>query len=380
MASRRTPIALGVLAAAALTGGAAYAVTATAHSSHLTPSAARTVSDVSRDSARTVYLEADLNGRNEQTSGMSPMGSPMATATEVLRIRGNQVAYWLSWHNLGTPTVAHVRQGTSGHTGSVAMTELSAPLPGSVTAVAGIVTVSDGRVLSRMVGDPGAFYVNMGTATFPGGAVRGQFHTVGPVDLDRILHVGPFAAVGSGDQEVSTGAGTGNQNVRTTAFLGLGANTISYAISWSGVNSPTSASLNRGGVGANGAAIATLFTAHGGLPASVTAVGGTVSGVSANTITAIRANPPLFHTNLFTRGLPGGAARGQLFTVAPMAPTTAPTMPTSTPPVTMTQPTTMPTRPTTTMPTKPMPTTTMPMMPTTGTTTPGINTPAPPHW
>jgi hypothetical protein len=374
MALRRTPIALGVLAAAVLTGGAAYAVAATAHPTHLTASAARTLSDVSQGSARTVYLQADLNGRNEQlTSGMAAAGAPQATATEILRIRGNQVAYWLSWHNLGAPTVAHVRQAASGQAGAVAMTELSAPLPGTVTAIAGIVTVPSGRMLTRMVNNPGAFYVNVGTNAFPTGAVRGQFHTVGPVDLNRILHVGPLAAVGSGDQEMPN---AGSPNAHTTAFLALGMNSISYAITWSGVNSPTSASVNRGGVGANGNAIATLFTARGGLPASITAIGGTVNGVSANAIAAIRANPSTFHTNLFTRAMPGGAARGQLFMTAPAAPTTNPTMPTTTPPMTMTQPmTTTPTRPTATMPT-----TTMPMMPTTGMTQPSINTPAPPHW
>jgi hypothetical protein len=375
MALRRTSITLGVLAAAVLTGGVAYAMTTTAHSTRLTPPQATTVSDVSTGSTRTTYLEADLNGGNEQSaSGMSATGSPQATAMEVLRIRGNQVTYELSWQSLGTPTVAHVRQGAAGRSGAVAITELTAALPHTVTAVAGTLTVHNGHLLTQLVNDPGMFYLNLGTSKYPAGAVRGQFHKVGPVDLNRILHVGPLASVGSGNQEVPlSGTGTGDPNATTTGFVRLGGTSIGYALTWSGVHSPTSASINKGAVGANGTAVATLFAAPHGLPTSVTAIAGTVNDVSAKAIAAVQANPTAFHTNLFTAAFPAGAARGQLFTTAAPTPTTTPVVPTTTaPPVTTTQPmTTMPTQPTSTS---------MPPMPTSGTVQPTIKTPAPPHW
>jgi CHRD domain len=378
MALRRTPVALGVLAAVVLTGGAAYAMTTTAHSTRLAAPKASTVSDVSTGSTRTVYLEADLDGHNEQlAAGGSATGAPHATAMEVLRIRGNQVAYALSWQGLGMPTVAHVRQGAAGQAGAAVITQLTSPLPPTVTAVAGTLTVH-GRVLSQLVGNPGMFYLNLGTSTYPAGAVRGQFHKVGPVDLDRILHAGPLAGVGSGAQEVPlSGTGTGDPDATATAFVGLGRTSIGFALTWAGIHSPTSASINKGAVGANGTAVAALFTAEHGLAASVTAVAGMVNGVSAKSITAVRANPAGFHFNVFTAAFPGGAARGQLFETTATAPTTMPTMPTTTttaPPVTTTQPTT-------TMPVQPTTTHTMPSMPTSDTTVqPTINTPAPPHW
>lgn len=384
MALRRTPIALGVFAAAVLAGGATYAVMATGQSTPLAPTtAAATLSDFSAGSTMTVYLEADLSGQGEQlASGGHMTGDPRATAVEVLRIRGNQVAYGLAWHNLGTPTVAHVRQGSAGHSGPVAITELTTALPRTVSAVAGSLTVRNAGLLARFANNPGQFYVNLGTGAYPGGAVRGQFHKVGPVDLNNILHVGSLASVDSGDQEVAQhGSGAGDPNAHATAFVGLGTNSLSYALTWSGVSSPTSATLNRGAVGANGAKVATLFSAPKGLPASVTAVGGTVSGVTRGTISAIKANPGAFHTNLLTARFPAGAARGQLFMTTTTAPTTSPTMPpTTTPPTTTTRPTmtTMPPPPTTTTT---MPTTkpTMPTKPT-APTMPPIKSPPPPHW
>jgi hypothetical protein len=377
MALRRTPIALGVLAAAVLTGGAAYAMTTTAHSTRLTPPNATTLSDVSTGSTRPVYLEADLNGGNERSaSGMPARGAAHATAMEVLRISGNQVSYALSWQDMAMPTAVNVRQGGASQVGAVAISQLTMTLPRTLTAVAGTLTVHNGRMLSQLAGNPGMFYLNLGTHQYPTGAVRGQFHKIGPVDLNRILHVGPLAAVGDGNQEVPlSGTGKGAPGATTTAFVGLGGTSVSYALTWAGVHSPTSASINSGAVGANGAPVATLFTAGQGLPASVTAVAGMVN-VSARTIGAIQANPAAFHVNLFTAAFPQGAARGQLFRTTATAPTTTPTMPTTTtPPMTMTQPTTtMPMQPTSTS-------TAMPPMPTSGTTAPPtIKTPAPPHW
>jgi hypothetical protein len=376
MGLHRTPIVLGVFAAAVLTGGAAYAVMGTGHSTSLASDTAATLSDFTAGSTTTVYLEADLNGQGEQRkSGGSTMGDPKATGVEVLRIRGNQVAYALSWHNIGTPTVAHVRQGAAGHTGAVAITQLTSALPHTVTAVAGSLTVHNAGLLAQLANNPGRFYLNLGTSASPQGAVRGQFRKVDPIDLNGILHVGSLASVDSGDQEVPLhGTGTGDPNAHATAFVGLGTTSISYALTWSGTNSATAATLNMGAIGTNGATIAKLFSAPKGLPASITAVAGTVSGISGRTVSAVKANPGAFHTNLLTTKFPTGAARGQLFMTTPTAPTTSPTMPTTTtPPMTTT------TQPTTTMPT----TTTMttpPTMPTSSTTTPTIKTPAPPHW
>ena len=361
---RRTPIAIGVLTVVALSGGAAYAVTTTAESSALRAPVAASVTDFTSNPAATVYLEADLNGRNEQMKApQTPMGDPRGSAVEILRIRGNQVAFEITWQNLTAPTTDKVHAGAAGTAGASVIPMLTQPMSDTLTAVAGTVTVNDRAMLNRLVGRPSQFYANFGDARYPNGAVRGQFRAIGPVDFQRIMHVGQFAALGDADQEVLAG---GNNNARTTAFLGLNPNSINYAASWTGVNSPTAFTVNKGAVGANGALAATLFAAPHGLAPSITAVAGIAMNVPASTIAAIKANPAMFHTSLITAGFPSGAARGQLFLTAPP---TQPTMPAN-PTTTMPAPTTMPSQPTT--PANP----TMPTMP----TMPSGTAPAPPHW
>jgi hypothetical protein len=370
MALRKTPIVIGVLAAAVVSGGAAYAMTTMAQPSAPQPEAVASVADFTSGSPTTVYLEADLNGRNEQTkTAQSAMGDPHGTAMEVLRIKGNQVSFEISWQNLGAPTVVRVHAGAAGTAGGSVIPMMTAPMSDTLTAVAGSVTVNDPKLLARFVNNPSQFYLNLGNAKYPSGAVRGQFRKIGPVDLQRIMHVGPFGALNSGDQEVSA---AGDNNARATAFLGLGTTSINYAVSWTGLSSPTAFTVNQGTVGMNGAPTATLFASPHGLVPGITAIAGMATNVPARTIAAIKANPAMFYTNLTTARFPNGAARGQLFLVASTT-TTAP-------------PTTMPTMPTTTMPAKP--TTTVPMRPTMPTqpsmsappTMPSVSTPAPPHW
>lgn len=374
MALRKTPIVIGVLTAAVVSGGAAYAMATTGQSAAQHPDAVATVADFTSGSPMTVYLEADLNGRNEQTRMPQPgMGDPRGSATEVLRIKGNQVAFEITWQNLGAPTAAQIHSGASGMAGAAVMPMMTAPMSDTVTAIAGSVTVNDARLLVRLVNNPSQFYLNLGNAKYPRGAVRGQFRRIGPVDLQRIMHVGPFAALNSGDQEV---AAPGDNNAHATAFLGLNTTSINYAVSWTGLTSPTSFVIDQGAVGMNGAPAATLFMAPHGLNPTITAVAGTAINVPARTIAAMKANPAMFFTNLTTVRFPLGAARGQLFQVISN---------TTMPPTTM--PTTTPMKPTTTMPTQPTQPTqpTMPTQPSTPmqSTQPGMpsaSTPAPPHW
>lgn len=368
MALRKTPIVLGVLTAAVVSGGTAYAMTRPAQPAAPQPDVVASVADVTAGSAP-IYLEADLNGRNELTRTAHPaMGDPRGSAVELLRIKGNQIAFEITWRNLGAPTAARIHAGAAGTSGASVIPMVTAPMSDTLTAVAGSITVDNARLLARLIGDPSQYYLDMGNAKYPGGAVRGQFRRIAPVDFQRILHTGPFAALNSGDQEV---ASTGDNDARATAFLGFGSTSVNYAVSWTGLTSPTSFTLNQGAVGMNGGRTATLFLAPHGLAPAITAVAGAVLNVPAKTIAALKANPAMFYTNLTTAKFPLGAARGQLFMVPPSTPTTMPTTMTAppTPPTTPMPTTTTPMKPTTTMPTQP----TQP-----GMTSP--STPAPPHW
>ena len=370
MALRKTPIVIGVLAAAVVSAGTAYAMATTSSPSSGQHPDTVAVADVTAGSANTIYLEADLNGGNERTmANRSAMGDPHGTAVELLRIKGNQVAFEITWQHLGAPTIAQVHSGAAGMSGAPVMPMVTAPMSDTLTAVAGSVTVNSAKMLARLVSNPNQFYLNVGTAKYPNGAVRGQFRRIGPVDFERILHVGPFAALNSGGQEVSTG----DNEAHATAFLGLGTTSISYAVSWTGLNSPTTFAVDQGAVGMNGEPVANLFVAPRGIAPAITEVAGVTMNVPARTIAAIKANPAMFYTNLTTARFPLGAVRGQLFLVPPSMTTTT------------TMPTTTPMKPTTTMPTRPTMPTTQPSMPTqpmqpTQTTMPSASTPAPPHW
>ena len=368
----KAQIAAGVLAVAVITGGTAYAMTRPAQPTAQQPDVVASVADVTKG-APPVYLEADLNGRNVQTkSAHSSMGDPRGTAVELLRIKGNQITFEITWQNLGVPTVARIHAGAPGMTGNAVIPMVTAPMADTLTAIEGSVTVNNAGLLARLIGSPSQYYLDMGNAKYPGGAVRGQFRRIAPVDFQRIMHVGPFAALNSGDQEVTT---MGANDARATAFLGFGATSINYAVSWTGLNSPTGFTINQGGVGMNGAPAATLFVAPRGLVPAINAVAGVALNVPAKAIAAMKANPAMFYTNLTTAKFPLGAVRGQLFLTPPSATTMPTTMPTTTMP---TMPTTTPVKPTTTMPTRP----TMPTQPSQP-TQPGMttsNTPAPPHW
>src|SRR5207302_10684886 len=139
--------------------------------------------------------------------------------------------------------------------------------------------------------------------------VRGQFRRIAPVDFQRIMHAGPFAALNSGDQEVSA---SGANDARASAFLGLGSTSITYAVSWTGLSSPTSFTINQGAVGMNGGRTATLFLAPHGLTPAITAVAGAVMNVPAKTVGAMKANHAVLYTNPTTPKLPVGAARCHL--------------------------------------------------------------------
>ena len=140
MALRKTPIVVGVLAAAVVSGWYRLRDDQAAPPSAPHPDLVASVADFTSGSPTTVYLEADLNGRNEQTTARSATGDPRGSAVELLRIKGNQVTFEITWHNLAPPTAARMHAGASGSTGGAVISMVTAPMSGTLTAVAGSVT------------------------------------------------------------------------------------------------------------------------------------------------------------------------------------------------------------------------------------------------
>lgn len=88
-------------------------------------------------------------------------------------IEGDQFCYTLDVTGLTTAAVAaHVHIGPRGEAGPV---RIPLPVPNETSFhVEDCATVSDPMILAGVQEDPGAWYVNVHTPTYPGGEVRGQ--------------------------------------------------------------------------------------------------------------------------------------------------------------------------------------------------------------
>ena len=80
------------------------------------------------------------------------------------------ICYTLHVINTDAPTAAHIHEGGVDVAGPVVV-PFSPPRGGNSN---GCVSNVDSAMVSRIVGNPSGFYVNVHTSDFPDGAVRGQ--------------------------------------------------------------------------------------------------------------------------------------------------------------------------------------------------------------
>jgi hypothetical protein len=107
---------------------------------------------------QTVKLTANL----QPVSGATGSGS----ATVTIRLNKDELCFTLTVTGLTNVTAAHIHRGSTGDI----VVPLIAPTSGTSS---GCVTVTK-TLLQEIVTTPGAFYVNVHTATFPGGQIRGD--------------------------------------------------------------------------------------------------------------------------------------------------------------------------------------------------------------
>ncbi len=81
----------------------------------------------------------------------------------------NQVCYMLHAMGTDTPTMAHIHKGAAGVAGGVVVA-LTAPADGMSQGCAPIAA----DALADILAHPADYYVNVHTAAFPKGAMRGQ--------------------------------------------------------------------------------------------------------------------------------------------------------------------------------------------------------------
>src|SRR5262249_44282396 len=155
------------------------------------------------------FFVARLSGGNEvPVPGGPAVGDPDGTATALVRVQGARVTFGVDWQGITAPTLGHIHQGAAGVNGPVKVALFAAPLPAPAPATAGAVTVTDPQIADGIRANPAGFYVNLHSAQFPGGAVRGQLVQVHyPIDVLSVLHGGRLRAYLSGDQEVPVAGG-----------------------------------------------------------------------------------------------------------------------------------------------------------------------------
>lgn len=107
-----------------------------------------------------------LSGAEEVPGPGDPDGT--GTAVVTLDTATNQVCWDITTQNIAAPSAGHIHVGGPGKSGSVMM-DLDVPANGLKAC-----TAVDGTTMGHMTGGPKSHYLNIHTAEFPDGAVRGQ--------------------------------------------------------------------------------------------------------------------------------------------------------------------------------------------------------------
>jgi CHRD domain-containing protein len=195
--------------------------------------------------------------------------------------------------DIGAAVAAHIHTGDAKVAGPVLVT-LRTPNTSGVSS--GCVTVPRTRV-AQILANRGRYYVNVHTAEFPGGAIRGQLGSTEGVRF--------FIAELLGSNEIPPADANGRG---TLAFrFDSGTTEVCFTLSARGIALPAvAAHIHRGAAGANGPVIVTVTP-----PDANGSSRGCVESTAA-IVAEILGNPAGFYANVHTPQFPGGAIRGQL--------------------------------------------------------------------
>jgi hypothetical protein len=110
-------------------------------------------------------ITVKMDGKQE-----SPAASTTGTGSAKITLDDTkgQVCFKLSWSGIGSPSAAHIHKAVKGKAGPVVV-----PLFSGTPKKSGCVSASK-SLIAAIVKKPSSYYVNVHTAKFPNGAVRGQ--------------------------------------------------------------------------------------------------------------------------------------------------------------------------------------------------------------
>jgi hypothetical protein len=233
-------------------------------------------------------LQVALSGDGEQ-----PAGDPVGTGTATFRLRSGQgqVCYQVAVKNLPAAVAAHIHKGASGVAGPVVLPLATPNASGASRGCAPAARTLVAAILSA----PAEYYVNVHTAEFPAGAVRGQLAGTSSSSLGTTLAV---ELKGSSEPNAT---GTAVVRLRPDAAM------VCYRLHVANVTLPTAAAhIHKGTAGTNGPVV---------VPFNAPGADGNASGCApadAALINDIAANPGGYYVNVHTKEHPAGAIRAQL--------------------------------------------------------------------
>jgi hypothetical protein len=223
----------------------------------------------------------------------TPAGDPVATGTSTVRLRAGQaqVCYQIAAAHLPAATASHIHAGAAGTSGAVVIPLNTPNAEGASSGCAPATRALVGEILKA----PASYYVNVHTAEFPGGAIRGQLTGTSPTTF------GWIAAVDLKGSSEPNAKGTAVVRIRKDAGM------VCYRLHAESITLPaTAAHIHRGAAGVNGPVV---------VPFQAPAANGNSDGcvaTAAALIDEILANPANFYVNVHTTEHPAGAMRAQL--------------------------------------------------------------------
>jgi CHRD domain len=222
----------------------------------------------------------------------TPAGDPVGTGTATVRLRAGQgqLCYTVTAENLGGAAVAmHIHRGAAGAAGPVVVPMAT---PGADGKAAGCAAVARSLV-GQILASPASFYLNVHTAAFPAGAIRGQLTGTSSSAAGTVIAL---------DLK-----GTSEPNASGSAVLRFLNGQVCYRLVARSVTLPTTAAhIHKGAAGTNGPVV---------VPFDAPGADGTSSGCATaaqSLIDDILANRSGYYVNVHTKEHPAGAIRAQL--------------------------------------------------------------------
>jgi hypothetical protein len=251
-----------------------------------------------------VVLQTTLTGLREVgPDGSLGAGDPDGVGAATLEVTPTTLCATLNVSGVELPAVAaHVHQAAVGVNGPIVV-PLTPPADDGLGEACA--DAPDPAMLAALLADPQGFYINVHTASFPDGAVRGQLQSApdeGVLLAARLTgadEVGPAGEPGAGDPD---GSGVATVAVSTEARRAC------FELSVQGLPLPAlAAHIHAAPPHVNGDIVVTLSA-----PDADGRSRGCARTIDPAVIEGLDATPSEYYVNVHTTEFPNGAVRGQL--------------------------------------------------------------------